>query len=63
MKTQFIITILIIIVSLNVLAQPNGNREKTILNKGIEFYKNGNFREAENSFNLVIKKLQVDPSG
>jgi len=57
LKSYLFLIILIICFSLSIFAQPNETREKTILNKGIEFYKNGNFKEAENSFNLVIKRL------
>ena len=57
MKSHLFLIILILCFSLSIFAQQNGSREKTILNKGIEFYKNGNFKEAENSFNLVIKRL------
>jgi len=57
LKSQYFVIILIICFSLNIFAQPIESREKTIFNKGIEFYKNGNFKEAENSFNLVIKRL------
>ena len=57
MKSQLLIFVLIICFSLNVLAQPIETREKTIFNKGVEFYKNGDFKEAENSFNLVINRL------
>ncbi len=57
MKSQLFISILIICISLNVFAQPIESREKTIFNKGVEYYKNGDFKEAENSFNLVIKRL------
>jgi len=57
LKSQFLIFTLIIFFSLNVLAQPIESREKTIFNKGVEYYKKGDFKEAENSFNLVINRL------
>ena len=57
MKSQFLIFILIILFTLNIFAQPLESREKSIFNKGLEFYKNGEFEAAENSFNLVINRL------
>jgi len=57
LKLQLLIFILISVVSLNIIAQPLQSREKSIFNKGVEFYKNGEFEAAENSFNLVINRL------
>lgn len=57
MKLQISIFLLIIILPLNIFAQPLESREKTIFDKGVEFYKKGNFKEAEKSFNLVINRL------
>jgi ABC-type branched-subunit amino acid transport system substrate-binding protein len=57
LKSQLLIFILFSIISLNIFAQPLESREKSIFNKGVEFYKNGEFEAAENSFNLVINRL------
>lgn len=39
------------------IGQSQESREKVIFNKGLEFYKNGDFKEAANSFNIVISRL------
>ncbi|MCK5032245.1 MAG: penicillin-binding protein activator [Calditrichia bacterium] len=57
MKVKLLFILLISAITLPVLAQSFESREKTIFNKGIEFYKSGKFKEAENSFNLVINRL------
>ena len=57
LKVKLLFILLISAITLPVLAQSFESREKTIFNKGIEFYKSGKFKEAENSFNLVINRL------
>ena len=57
LKVKILFILLISAITLPVLAQSFESREKTIFNKGIEFYKSGKFKEAENSFNLVINRL------
>lgn len=57
MKTKILFPILLILVTSNIFSQPLESREKAIFNRGIEFYKNNQFTEAENSFNLVVNRL------
>ena len=57
LKVKLLIIVFIFQFSFSLFAQPSGSREKAVFNKGVEFYKSGKFKEAENSFNLVINRL------
>jgi ABC-type branched-subunit amino acid transport system substrate-binding protein len=57
LKVKLLFILFITQINLPCFTQPLESRERNIFNRGIEYYKNGKFKEAENSFNLVINRL------